>query len=133
MQSYQVPTNLVKAAADLVKDKLELAAQAMRGRLAVDDLRAQLEMGNMQLWLVSDGKEIVAIAITEVLKFPQVKICRVVALVGTGRKRWLPLQADIENWARGVGCTEMEAQVRPGLARDLAEWKKTGVVLVKEL
>ena len=134
MRIYLVPQNIAMDSWPHVKEFLEHATEPARGRMSASDIMGLVSDGLMQLWLVSDGTELCAVVVTEIIKYPQLTVCRVAFMAGKDRKKWLHLLDDIEGWARDEQrCTRMEAFVRPGLARVLEDYSKTHLVLEKVL
>lgn len=90
--------------------------------------------GRAQLWVAaeSDG-EIVAAAVTELVKTARRKYCVIVAVGGHHVARWLALLAPIEDWARTEGCAAMRIMGRKGWARVLTDYRVTRIVMDKEL
>lgn len=71
----------------------------------------------MQLWVVDDYR---AACVTQIVVYPQHKVCLVVALGGEGMDEWFPeLMDTVEEWARQVGCRYVEEYGRKG-------WQKVG-------
>jgi hypothetical protein len=89
--------------------------------------------GASLLWLVWDGQEIVAAAVTELALVQGRKICTIVACGGRERRRWLHLLADLEDFARNEGCQATRLYGRRGWLRALPDYRATRVILEKEL
>ena len=86
-------------------------AAGSHGRFTPDSIVAAVDCGDMQLWTVIDGLEILAAGLTELIGYPNHNACRWVALVGREHRTWLRKHAEVEAWARAQGCTEMQALV----------------------
>lgn len=94
----------------------------MKGRATLDQLHDMTLAGDMQLWIVEPlGKGgMIAAALTEVALYPSMRAVRVLILGGRDMAAWFPLFNDEMNrFARLVGATVVEANVREGLARRL--------------
>lgn len=102
------------------------------GAHTLASLRTELEAGRSQLWIASDD-EIRAAAVTTINIFPVDKVCLIWLCAGRGRDGWIHLLADIEEWARGLGCRCTRIQGRPGWERVLPDYNKTSVTLEKRL
>src|SRR5262249_15710424 len=50
------------------------------------------------------------------------QVAQLVWMAGAGRRDWLHLYDEIEQWARDAGCVGMAALARPGWAPDLKKW-----------
>lgn len=89
--------------------------------------------GTHQLWLAWNGTAIEAAAVTQLVLIGERKICIIVACGGSGRKRWLPLIAGIEQFAKDEGCAAMRIIGRKGWQRILADYRANYVVMDREL
>ncbi len=89
--------------------------------------------GLQQLWLAWDGTAIKAAAVTQLVLIGSRKICIIVACGGNDRKRWLPLIAGIEQFARDEGCRAVRIIGRRGWQRILAEYRANYVIMDREL
>lgn len=116
-----------------VKDLVSQATARGRGKRATVDIWNDLCNARMQLWILATGREIDAIAITEVSEYPRRKICRVIACVGEGRERWQHHLAGIEDWAREIGCSGIELIARKGWVRIMSDYEFTHAMLEKDL
>lgn len=130
---------LVPVAASLVKDvwphAQALVKRAMdRTSLGnFEDIERDVLGGLQQLWLVWNGTEIKAAVVTRLVTINHEKICIIVACGGRDRAQWLPLIAEIEQFARDEGCSAMRIIGRKGWQRILADYKATYVVMDRKL
>jgi hypothetical protein len=109
-------------------------AETSRGRVNADHIREHVEKGSMQLWVVlGEAGEALALVVTEIITYPLAKVCVVRGLAGHERERWIHHLADIEAWAKDLGCGRMEVRGRKGMARVLRDYRLTSVYLEKEL
>ena len=111
-----------------------IAAAMRRGRItdfAVVD-RAVLS-GNALLWIACDGGRIHAAAVTELSAVAGERFCTITACGGSGRAQWLPLIAELEDYARREGCAAMRIFGRTGWARVLPDYRVSRVLLEKPL
>jgi hypothetical protein len=97
------------------------------------DVEREVLGGMQQLWLVWNGTAIEAAAVTRLVLIGSRKICIIVACGGSGRKRWLPLIAGIEQFARNEGCRAVRIIGRKGWQRILADYRANYVVMDREL
>ena len=126
---WRVPPEQLDDTWPLVKDDIEAASGS---RFAPSDIKKFLHSGDMQLWVV--GKDnIEAVVLTEVHQFPRMKTVRLIMTVGRDRTRWVHHLREIEDWARQQGCAVIEALARPGWEKVLRDYRKTHVMLEKEL
>jgi hypothetical protein len=114
-----------------VRDRLKAAIN--RTELSsFDDLEADVLTGMQLVWLAWDGKEIMAVATTQLVK-PRNKVCVLTACAGRDRDQWLPLFAKIEQYAKDEGCTKMRIYGRKGWIRVLDGYYVEHVILEKAL
>ena len=126
---YLVPTEYTAATRAHIWDFLERGAKLLDDGRTTEDLMEALSDGRQQLWMISNGEKLVAICITEIVG----KICLFFLMIGEGRKNWLHLITEVEDWARTKDCERMRALARPGWARVLKDYRKTRIVLEKQL
>ncbi len=107
---------------------------ASRGSITADGIFEFIVNGDMQLW-VTEGDGILAIAITEIVRYPRKTVCKIFGCTGNGMKEWLHFMDEIEAWAAANGCRGMKHEARKGWARILAPkgYEMTHVILEKEL
>lgn len=103
------------------------------GRYAADDVLRALLARDMQLWLAAGERGIEAICVTEILRYPRQRRCNLFLCAGAGMRRWVRLLEPIERWARAQGCAAVELQGRPGWTRILKDYRRTHILLRKEL
>lgn len=116
-----------------VRSLVENACEYSGGRYGVEDILDYLLSGAMQLWVVMDKHEIVAITITEIVNFPRLKECRMLACTGVGMNEWVGLIVKIEDWAKQNGCSKITPICRPGWERILKDYKKCHIQLEKNI
>lgn len=104
-----------------------------KGRMTERGLLDEILAAETQLWLsYRDGKP-EAVVLTEIVNYPDTRTCKLFAVTGHNRKNWVGFLPVIEEWARAQGCKAMEAFARPGWERDLPDYKRTHVLLEKDL
>jgi hypothetical protein len=116
-----------------VQSLVESVAERSNGRLRADDVRQALDQGKWQLWIAHDNRQAHALCLTEILIYPQMKTCRLVAATGHDRAEWVDYLKIIEAWAAANGCELMETWARPGWRRVLKDYTWTHVQLEKKL
>lgn len=130
---------LVAVDPSLVKDVWPHARNMVKsaidrtGLCNFDGIEKEVLSGLQQLWLAWNGTAIEAAAVTQLVLIGSRKICILVACGGKGRKRWLPLIAGIEQFARNEGCRAMRIIGRKGWQRILADYRANYVVMDREL
>lgn len=113
-------------------EELVSSAVERSGELSAQDILDALLSRNMQLWAAFDNG-LKAIAVTEIQVLPRKKLGSILICTGEGRKEWEYALSIIEDWARSEGCTGMKLLARPGWERVLKDYRKTHVLLEKEL
>ena len=129
-----VPYTGIEAAWPYVQNLIEKACARSSGRYTAQDVKEGCLSRDMQLWTAWRGT-IVACAVTEILIYPKIKTCRVMIVTGIGRRQWQQFNNDIARWAKGMGCSMIEAGARPGWARVLKGdgYRSTHVMLERDL
>lgn len=127
-----VPPDKVKALWPVVGAFIQSAME--RGRLTdVEAVTAALDKGALLLWVAWDGFAIQAAAVTELSQVNGERFCTIVACGGKDRHQWMPLLADLEQYARAESCKAMRIMGRKGWVRVLKDYSVTRVILEKEL
>ncbi len=80
----------------------------------IDALRAQIEAGQMQLWLCLDEDGPFIGFLTQFDIYPKTKVCRIVWISGQGLSRVLYALPSIEIWAKRQGASRVEVLGRVG-------------------
>ncbi len=102
------------------------------GDTTPEQLLDEVERKERQLWVgVSKGRPVVAVLTT--IGNDLLQTMQVTHAAGTERATWVHLWADLEKWAKSIGCKRIEAIARPGWERVLKDMKKTHVILEKRL
>lgn len=107
------------------------------GEVSPDDLKRKCMERDAQLWLVhNDQNKIVGAGTTEIIVYPQMKVCRIITLAGSGFDGWVHVAHQIiEMWAIQQGCGGLEALTRKGFIPKLQNigFKYRYAVLHKKL
>lgn len=116
-----VPVGQIAAAVVAVLPFLQESSRWSRGRATADDILRFALTGQMQLWVVRDGRTAMGHIVTEVKQYPQCKMFTIqyCAMVpGTMEAVEDKMQALAEEAARSAGCAGIEFVGRPG-------WRQT--------
>lgn len=70
--------------------------------------------------------------LVEVEQYPQLRACNYWA-AGGDLGELLPMEHDIEQWARDQGCSRMEIIGRGGWVKQLAGYRRGGLWMIKDL
>ena len=104
----------------IVGPYVHLACEQSRGTIAEEDVKRFCLSRDMQMFAVLNGEDFVGAVTTEVLEYPQTRVLRVVTVGGNGWECWgAELSAAIDEFARHVGATLIEAQGRKGWVKKL--------------
>lgn len=96
-------------------------------------LEPSLRDGAATLWVAIDGTVKLAL-VTEILDEPTGRECFLRLCGGRNRDDWLHyLDDELIGWAKKQGCVAIEGTMRPGWERVFPTWKKTAVVLRREI
>jgi hypothetical protein len=103
----------------IVAPLLQTAIDQTEGEFDLEFVRGRIQLGFMKLWALHEGKLVIAVAVTEIVKSPEYKWLRVVLLAGKDMQEWIHLEPLLEHFARREECAFIEAYARPGLAKVL--------------
>jgi hypothetical protein len=109
------------------------AACVRTGLNAFADIEADILSGRSLLWIAWNGRAIEAAAATILIDTEIGKVCIITACGGRAMQRWLPLIADIENYARVESCARVRIFGRKGWARALEGFEERHIIMDKEL
>ena len=97
---------------------LKLALDHSYGEYSLSSLYEAISDNSMQLWVSLDSFDTVEAAlITQILDFPNVRICQMLMCGGREANNWAHFKEIIEDWAAQIGCQAVELVGRRG-------WKK---------
>jgi hypothetical protein len=132
---FAIPPHLLPAIIGIVYPMIESAAEYSVGKYEGKDILKLIIDGKFQLWGAVEGEKINGIAITEIVDYPRVKMCRFLCATGENLSEWMPLIKDIEAWAVSKGCKSFQAECRPGWERLLKPYgyEKSHIIMNKEL
>ena len=132
---FLVPAKKLDQVWPHIEDKVTRACEEARNRETPETIKAALHEGRFQLWVVIRGQKVMAILLTEIAVYSLSKVCRLIVCIGEDYKAWVGLIKQVEDWAKDMGCSEMEPLPRPGWEKVLKPlgYRKTHVVLNKEL
>jgi hypothetical protein len=109
------------------------AAYARGGFGDFGSIRDDVAAARALLWLVWDGKDVLAASITQVSIENADKICTIAACGGHDKARWLHLISEIEKYAKGEGCARVRICGRRGWTKALDDYRVRAIVLEKAL
>jgi len=113
-----VPKGMVDIVWDEVSGMLEKSTYTAAGKCDINDLRSGIESGVYLLWVVMEGRDILAGVTTRIIEYPK---CRALALDWIGGKRmgdWIGLvNEQMVLHAKHNGCAHLEGYGRPAWIR----------------
>lgn len=89
---------------------------------SVADLVDEILTKRKQLWLVYENKKLLLVVITGIVEYPTVKRLLYYIVVGESFDRCIEQRQTIEDWARTLGCTEIEIFCRRGWEKKLKQF-----------
>lgn len=91
--------------------------------LTLESMAEEIISGKLQLWLILDGEEFKAFVTSEIKVNEATghKTVQLMELAGDGGVDLVPLIADIEEWAVGIGAHELTPLGRDGWRKPLAK------------
>ena len=112
----------------LCREAMLAAIAETKGTHTEDDILTGLVTGSYKLWR-KNGSGIV----TDFAVYPRMKVINVF-LAGGSLKDILPLQTEVENYGRKMGCQRATLlAVRDGWQRAVAGGQKLGICMYKDL
>ena len=118
---------------DKVEPILARAVSRSEGELKTDDILDFISEGDMQLWIVSENKEIIAALVTQIITYPQKRILRLVSLAGEDFNKFKHFLDRVQSFAIQRGCTALELWGRKGWKKLLPEWDSKYIVYTKDI
>jgi len=115
---------------------IEKSSEYYEDFYTMGDLLRLLMNGALDLWAFSDkDREIFAVILTEVLRFPLGPVLRFSLLAGEDVESVVKYMGVIEQWAAASGAVKLQVPGRPAFARILKNcgYTQTCVVLEKSL
>lgn len=128
------PFYLIKREAEVIP-LLDSALEPFGYRYKPTDVLIELLRPNTlwQAWLIHEGEEIIAIAISQIVQFPQRRGLCIFAIGGTRMDEWLDdLKALMEDHALKNACDHMEIVGRRGWNKVL-DLEPKAILLIKDL
>ncbi len=115
-----IPPQAVESLWRFAEPYIKRALDHTYGEISPDDIKNFCMESQMQLWMISKEKRMVGAGTTQIVCYPQMKVCRIVTLAGTEFTEWMDVaHMNIELWAEMQGCEGMEAYVRKGFVPKL--------------
>jgi len=108
---------------------LAAALERAEGTHTLDDVRDLIErgQGQYQFW---PGRR--AAVVTEIIPYPRMWVLHF-WLIGGDLEELMGMKPHIEAWGRAAGCTRARGTGRPGWERVLKDYRRSAVVLEREI
>jgi len=115
-----VPAFLVEKLWHFGLPYVKRALDHANGEMSHEDLRVMCINRDAQLWMCKKEDKIIGAGTTEIVNYPQMRVCRILTLAGTEFDNWMYLANNIiELWAIEQDCEAIEAFVRKGFVPKL--------------
>lgn len=101
-------------------------------RYTMDDIYRYIVSQDMQLWLIIDHERLVAVFVTEIVCYPQMKVLACPFVAGHDAKDWIHLISEVEEFAKSKGCSEVEPPGRKGWRKLLPPQYKEYVTIFRK-
>ena len=130
-----IPTDMISAAWPVAAPELQRALDKAGGENSLTDILALIVNERMQLWAIQSGPLLFAFGVTELKRYGQMSICRIVLWAGHSLEQHKYAVGDIEQFALEQGCSVVEWVGRPGFEKPMKEqgYKKQYVLMRKHL
>ena len=119
------------------KKYIELGNNKSQEEMSIEDIYNNCKDKDMQLWIVfKDDMQIQAVLTTQVIDYPQKRVCRIVTCGGQSMDEWTDTVLNtLEDWAEAQACHAMETVCRKGFIKKLKNfgYEHTYTILGKEL
>jgi hypothetical protein len=127
-------TNLIERWG-LISPLLVRALESGPEVMSLIDVWDALMRRDMQLWVASEGDRPIAVAVTQILNWPQSRCCEIFLVAGGKLENFVDFERVISDWAEAEGCDFLQITGRAGWERilDTAGWKRSAVLLTKGL
>jgi hypothetical protein len=122
MEVSLVPPELAEGLWPRIFPHLSRAAEYTFGRYEPEDIFDAVLSGQIHLWIVIDGDEIIGITATRFWQYPRKKCLDMVFIAGDEGLSWKDAMLSVlQHWAYDNGCEVIESSGRPGFSRALKD------------
>ena len=119
---------------DQIEPLLAKATPYSEGEVEAKDFAYLIINNEMQLWVSTEDKNIIAAMVTQIVSYPRKRVLRIVALgVKDLRKMQEKFEPVLELFAIKAGCSALEAWTRRGLLRLIKDWKQSYIIITKDI
>ena len=97
------------------------------------DILSHVLLGHCQMWVAYAGAQIDGVVISRVIDWDRSKSLFIPIVGGRNLRGWHdPMMAELERYARSLGCRDLKGEYRKGWAR-MSGFEITGVTLTRVL
>lgn len=136
MMITAVPIEGVDIVWEDAKRVLHKSVNTSAGKFEVEDLKQELKQGQLVLWLVMDGSEVLAALTSRVIEYPGRRAMALDWVGGKHMRKWLPLVLNtLQKYATDCECKHIEGYGRKAWGRILQKygWKPEYIAYRMEL
>jgi len=101
-----------------VRDTLEYSDN----KYSLQSIKTALLEKEMQLWLATQGVNILSYAITQIITYPTHKRLCVAFVGGIEMFQWIHFVNELKEWGKYHGCSAVEGYGRPGWEKALEKF-----------
>lgn len=117
-----------------IKDLIKKCIEKRNMPYTLIDIYDMLCNKEVQLWTSIDDEECIKIiCLTRILMHPEYKSCEIFLISGNDFNKYKCFLADIELWAKSVGCNNLILEGRKGWVRLLNDFEVSSYILKKDL
>lgn len=106
------------------------------GLMNLDDVKSAVAERDMQLWVIHEWRELKAVCVTKIQRYPQASVLTAVIVAGRDMPTWVDALDDLlVRFAQSKGCKAVEAHGRRGWTKTLRAmgWRDAVVTFAKEV
>ena len=104
---------------NLIAPLLQTAVDHNGGEYGLDEIHVRALNGSVIVWVAYIGQKIYACCVAEIAVYPNMQVYRILLLAGKHFELWSHFEAYLEEDARKLSCSQIEAICRPGMAAKL--------------
>ena len=113
MMITAVPVEGVDIVWEDVTKVLKKSVETSSGKFEIEDLKSDLKNGVLVLWLVMEGRYVIAALTSRVIEYPGRRAMALDWVGGSRMKEWLPSVLEtLESYAADCGCKHIEGYGR---------------------
>ena len=102
-----------------IRPWIEAAMSYSAGERTVDQILELLYVGKAQCWVVLSGEDIVNVATTEIIDYPNKRVLHIITSTGIDWENHKQEHKELEDFAKALGCQSISVWGRRGWERKL--------------